>query len=310
MRLRTAVKFVDRLRGWWPRPPSSGEDVLRLPRCNSVHTFAMRVPIDIIFIGENGRVLKVCESVPAWRVRRHGAAKEVWELRAGEARRLGFRVGGWVPDVEPSMPGKPCMTSLRLNRRRSHRERDQGASMLEVLIALVLVIGPLSTALLEYSQLAVARYGLQHAIAETARATERSEVGNDSATSLYLRRVLAHHLLPAASTDSPERVGATSAASAALAVHALALRPDQLGLDLKLGRIVGGEGVLGAQEIHLHATWCRPMYFPPAKQFIGAVAGWLNLGPFDALCFATGGFPLRAEARAWRPLSRPPLISP
>jgi hypothetical protein len=270
----------------------------------------MRVPIDIIFIGESGLVLKVCESVPAWRVLRNGAAKEVWELRAGEARRLGFRVGGQVPGVEQSVQGKPCVTSMRLQRKCLYQEQEKGASMLEVLIALVLVIGPLCTALLEYSQLAVARFGLQHALAETARATERSEVGNDSATSLHLRRVLAHHLLPAASTGPPGHASSQSTVSAAVAVQALALRPDQLGLNLQSGRIVGGEGVLGVQEIYLQASWCRSMYFPPAKQFIGALAGWLNLGPFDALCFATGGFPLRAEARAWRPLSRPPLVLP
>jgi Flp pilus assembly protein TadG len=313
MKIRTATKFFDRLRGWWPRPPETGEDVLRITTCNCVHTFAMDVPIDIVFVDRFGIVRQVCKSVPAWRVVRHHEAQEVWELRSGEAQRWGLEVGSSV--VGSSVVGSSLIDSppsivgyrARALGTKGRREPQSGASMLELLLALVLVIGPLGTSLLEYSQLAVARYGLQHALAEVARAAERSEAGDTAASNHHLRRVLAHHLLPAISPVSPTDDTVT-VAGRAVAAQSLAMRPDQLHLTVTHGRRLGPNTVFGAQEITLTASWCRTMYFPPAKQFIGAVAGWLTLAPFDALCFIQGGFPLRAEARAWRPLSRPSLL--
>jgi hypothetical protein len=48
------------------RPPVHA---LLLPRCRSVHTFGMRFPLDLIWLDRNGRVLRVDEAVPPWRVR-------------------------------------------------------------------------------------------------------------------------------------------------------------------------------------------------------------------------------------------------
>jgi hypothetical protein len=55
------------------RPPAHA---LLLPRCRSVHTFGMRFPLDLIWLDRDGRVLRVDEAVPPWRVRscRHAAA--------------------------------------------------------------------------------------------------------------------------------------------------------------------------------------------------------------------------------------------
>jgi uncharacterized protein len=48
------------------RPPGHA---LLLPRCRSVHTFGMRFPLDLIWLDRDGRVLRVDEAVPPWRVR-------------------------------------------------------------------------------------------------------------------------------------------------------------------------------------------------------------------------------------------------
>jgi uncharacterized protein len=48
------------------RPP---RHALLLPRCRSVHTFGMRFPLDLIWLDRDGRVLRVDEAVPPWRVR-------------------------------------------------------------------------------------------------------------------------------------------------------------------------------------------------------------------------------------------------
>jgi len=48
------------------RPP---DHALLLPRCRSVHTFGMRFPLDLVWLDRDGRVLRVDEAVPPWRVR-------------------------------------------------------------------------------------------------------------------------------------------------------------------------------------------------------------------------------------------------
>jgi uncharacterized membrane protein (UPF0127 family) len=41
---------------------------LLIPHCRSVHTFGMRFPIDVAFLDETGRLLRLEQSVPARRV--------------------------------------------------------------------------------------------------------------------------------------------------------------------------------------------------------------------------------------------------
>ena len=58
------------------RPPAHA---LLLPRCRSVHTFGMRFPLDLIWLDRDGRVLRVDEAVPPWRVRSCRGAAAVLE---------------------------------------------------------------------------------------------------------------------------------------------------------------------------------------------------------------------------------------
>ena len=58
------------------RPPTHA---LLLPRCRSVHTFGMRFPLDLIWLDRDGRVLRVDEAVPPWRVRSWRGAAAVLE---------------------------------------------------------------------------------------------------------------------------------------------------------------------------------------------------------------------------------------
>lgn len=63
-------------------------DGLVLEHCNSVHTFFMRMSIDILFLDRDGVVIKTAENVPPWRLGpiAFGAATVV-ELPAGTIRR-------------------------------------------------------------------------------------------------------------------------------------------------------------------------------------------------------------------------------
>jgi uncharacterized membrane protein (UPF0127 family) len=85
--------FVARLRGLIGRPaPKPGEGVWIEP-CAGVHTFGVREALDLVFVSACMVVQRVEAAVPPRRVRIGPGARAVLELRAGEARRVGLRVG-------------------------------------------------------------------------------------------------------------------------------------------------------------------------------------------------------------------------
>jgi uncharacterized membrane protein (UPF0127 family) len=81
-----------------------GEGLLLRP-ASSVHTFFMRFPIDVVFLGAEGEVLKIAPELAPWRTAGARGAKAVVELPAGEAARVGLMVGDRLENValvEPS----------------------------------------------------------------------------------------------------------------------------------------------------------------------------------------------------------------
>src|SRR6185436_16519042 len=71
-----------------------GRDGLVLEHCNSIHTFFMRMPIDVVYLDRDGQVLRADEAMRPWRI---GPlvwrAKRVLELPAGAVARSETRVG-------------------------------------------------------------------------------------------------------------------------------------------------------------------------------------------------------------------------
>lgn len=61
--------------------------------CNSVHTFWMGYPIDVLFLDEAGTVLRVVPHLKPWRIAGCRRADTTLELRAGLAATLGLRAG-------------------------------------------------------------------------------------------------------------------------------------------------------------------------------------------------------------------------
>jgi uncharacterized protein len=58
---------------------------LLLPRCRSVHTFTMRFPLDLIWLGKDGRPVRVDHAVPPNRMKLCLRARDVVEANAGTA---------------------------------------------------------------------------------------------------------------------------------------------------------------------------------------------------------------------------------
>jgi uncharacterized membrane protein (UPF0127 family) len=71
---------------------AAGEGLWIMP-CESVHTFFMKFPIDLVYLDKKRRVKKVRHAVPAWRLSACLTAHSVLELPAGTAERTQTTVG-------------------------------------------------------------------------------------------------------------------------------------------------------------------------------------------------------------------------
>lgn len=67
-----ATSFFDRTRGLLAKRRFSG--ILVLAPCRSIHTFCMRVEIDVAFLDKNGRVLEEYRKVAPGKILRHKKA--------------------------------------------------------------------------------------------------------------------------------------------------------------------------------------------------------------------------------------------
>src|SRR5262249_57319618 len=61
--------------------------------CESVHTFFMKFPIDLVYLDRKHKVRKVRHAVPAWRLSACLTAHSILELPAGIAKQSGTRIG-------------------------------------------------------------------------------------------------------------------------------------------------------------------------------------------------------------------------
>ena len=68
---------------------------------NAVHTFFMRFPIDIAFVKKDGRILKIRERLPAWRITAAWGAYAVVEMAAGSFEAAGTGAGDCITVERP-----------------------------------------------------------------------------------------------------------------------------------------------------------------------------------------------------------------
>ena len=99
-----ATSPLERMKGWMGRSNIAPRDALLIQPCNSVHTFLMRHPIDVVFLDRVGRVLAVHARVAAGRMRGHWRAAAALELCAGRALELGIEPGLTLRLSAPAAP--------------------------------------------------------------------------------------------------------------------------------------------------------------------------------------------------------------
>jgi uncharacterized protein len=88
-----ATGMFDRMKGWMGRRSIAERDALLIRPCNSVHTWFMHVPIDVVFVDREYRILGIRDHVRPRRLCGHWRAAAVLELQAGRGAALGLVPG-------------------------------------------------------------------------------------------------------------------------------------------------------------------------------------------------------------------------
>jgi uncharacterized membrane protein (UPF0127 family) len=92
-RIETADRGPRRRKGLLGRDGLAPGQGLWIVPCEAVHTFAMRFPIDLVYLDRRRRVLKVRHSVPPGRISACLRAHSVLELPAGTVHQARVNAG-------------------------------------------------------------------------------------------------------------------------------------------------------------------------------------------------------------------------
>jgi uncharacterized protein len=85
LRVARAERRPDRMKGLAKLDSMPAFYALHIPRCRSVHTFTMRFPLDLIWLGKDGRPVRVDRAVPPNRMKLCVRARSVVEANVGTA---------------------------------------------------------------------------------------------------------------------------------------------------------------------------------------------------------------------------------
>ena len=212
--LRRADNFVKRLIGLMFAAPLKHREGLLLKRCNAVHTFFMRAPIDLLYLDAAGIVTKCVSRVKPWRFstsrgadskgNRFAAASDTLELAAGSIDRMRLAVGcrlferngksfaensARAATAETSSQLLGAQTSTAPARASAPARGQRGAAMIEFT-----VVGPIITliglASLQYGMLFFAKNQYNHASFMAARAGSVEHANLDAVKQAYTRALV------------------------------------------------------------------------------------------------------------------------
>ena len=89
-------KYFSRLKGLMFKSNLEPQSFYHLKPCGSIHTFLMKVPIDVVFLSEDYHVLSIHRAVGPNRLLWQKGAKSVLESKVGLVDQHGLSIGKQV----------------------------------------------------------------------------------------------------------------------------------------------------------------------------------------------------------------------
>ncbi|WP_164006680.1 DUF192 domain-containing protein [Pyxidicoccus trucidator] len=103
-RAERATGFLHRFKGLMGRRSLAVGEGMHIVPCNSIHTFFMRIPIDVVFLDRQGVIVKQLPALPPWRATSvYFQSRSVLELPAGVLEASGTQEGDRLT-FEPVTP--------------------------------------------------------------------------------------------------------------------------------------------------------------------------------------------------------------
>ncbi len=96
-KVKIAQNFKDRSVGLLNRASLGSDEGLLIKPCNSIHTFFMKFPIDVVFLSKSGIVVKIASNIKPWRMAGTMVAGFMaLELSAGKSYSAGIKLGQMI----------------------------------------------------------------------------------------------------------------------------------------------------------------------------------------------------------------------
>lgn len=67
-RCKVAKTFGSRFLGLMGRKNIPENEAIVFPKCSSIHTFFMRIPIDVVFVSKDGKVVRILSELKPWKM--------------------------------------------------------------------------------------------------------------------------------------------------------------------------------------------------------------------------------------------------
>lgn len=99
-----ALTRAERRRGLLGHDSLDLSAALVLSPCWSIHTMFMRFPIDVVFVGREGRAVRIVKELAPWRIAVAPRAHAAIELAAGSINARDVKVGDELCLVPPASP--------------------------------------------------------------------------------------------------------------------------------------------------------------------------------------------------------------
>jgi|GEM_PF-354801 len=120
-----------------------GEGIWIVP-CESVHTFWMKFPIDLVYLDRNKKVKKVRSGVAPWRLSACLSAHSVLEFASGTIHSTQTRPGDWL-EFSPALPLSDCPADVSVPTEQKPGNKQNMAMVMQPknlrVIAEFLVVG-------------------------------------------------------------------------------------------------------------------------------------------------------------------------